>query len=385
MPAPFSQTMRTLHADRPTWTGLVLVVLLLIAWAVWFFGSRVSVYAVSDAARLEIEQAAHPVVSPVDGQVVEAHMILGADVNADAVLFELDVVPLSLQREEEQAQHAGLEAQLDALRREIAAEQRALADALQVGQSAYEEAQARYEEAQAASQLAEQNRERMQRLHEQGHVSDAEFERVQSEAEQQRLAAEARRRTVARLEAEQRSTESDRRALMARLNQDAAVLERQLATTQAQVKQLDHEVERHRVRAPVGGRLAQMRPLRKGSLVQAGDTLGVVVQPGALRVVAYFLPSAAFGRIWPGQAAQLRLHGFPWTQYGSVEATVERVAGEALSEGVRVEFSIDADGARHIPLQHGLPGSIEVEVERMSPAMLVLQAAGKRVTGRGSS
>ena len=111
----------------------------------------------------------------------------------------------------------------------------------------------------------------------------------------------------------------------------------------------------------------------------------MVVQPGALRVVAYFLPSAAFGRVRPGQAAQLRLHGFPWTQYGSVEATVERVASEALSEGVRVEFSIDADGATRIPLQHGLPGSIEVEVERTSPAMLVLQAAGKRVAGRGSS
>ncbi len=384
MPAPFSQTMRALHAARPAWAGLALTVLLLIAWAIWFFGSRVSVYAVSYAARLEIEQAAHPVVSPVNGQVVEAHMMLGADVDADVVLFELDAVPLSLQREEEQARRAGLEAQLDALRREIAAEQQALADARQVGQSAYEEAQARYEEAQAASQLANQERDRMQRLHEQGHVSDAEFERVQSEAEQQRLAAEARRRTVARLEAQQRSTESDRRALMARLNQDAAVLERQLATTQAQVKQLDHEVERHRVRAPVGGRLAQMQPLRKGSVVQAGDTLGVVVQPGALRVVAYFLPSAAFGRVRPGQAAQLRLHGFPWTQYGSVKATVERVASEALSEGVRVEFSIDADGATRIPLQHGLPGSIEVEVERMSPAMLVLQAAGKRAGGRQS-
>ncbi len=121
MPAPFSQTMRALHAARPAWAGLALTVLLLIAWAIWFFGSRVSVYAVSYAARLEIEQAAHPVVSPVDGQVVEAHMMLGADVEADAVLFELDAVPLSLQREEEQARRAGLEAQLDALRREIAA------------------------------------------------------------------------------------------------------------------------------------------------------------------------------------------------------------------------------------------------------------------------
>ena len=58
MPAPFSQTMRARHAARPAWTGLALTVLLLIAWAIWFFGSRVSVYAVSYAARLEIEKGA---------------------------------------------------------------------------------------------------------------------------------------------------------------------------------------------------------------------------------------------------------------------------------------------------------------------------------------
>ena len=30
-----------------------------------------------------------------------------------------------------------------------------------------------------------------------------------------------------------------------------------------------------------------------------------------------------------------------------------------------------------IPLEHGLPGSTEVEVERVSPALLVLRAAGQ--------
>ena len=383
MPAPFSQTMRALHAARPSWTGLVLVVLLLIGWAIWFFGSRVSVFSVSHAARLEIEQADHPVVSPVDGQVVEAYMTLGNTIEADALLLELDAVPLSLQREEEQARGQGLGVQLAALRQEIEAEQQALNDARAVAQSAYEEAQARYAEAQAAQLLADQEKERMQALHERGHISDAEFQRVASEAEQRRLAAEAQLRTVDRLEAEQRSLESSRQATLARLNQEAAVLERQRATTEAQVKQLDHEVSRHRVRAPVSGSLAQMRPLRKGSVVRAGDTLGVVIQPGTLRAVAYFRPSDAFGRVQPGQTAILRLHGFPWTQYGSVAATVDRVASEALSEGVRVEFSIQADDATRIPLQHGLPGSVEVEVERMSPAMLVLQAAGRQITGQG--
>ncbi len=375
--------MRALHAARPSWTGLVLIVVLLIGWAIWFFGSRVSVFSVSHAARLEIEQADHPVVSPVDGQVVETYMMLGADVAAEALLFELDAVPLSLQREEEQARGVGLEAQLAALRREIAAEEQALADEREVARSAYAEALARHAETLAAQQLADQQKERMKALHERGHISDAEYQKAESEAEQRRLAAEAQSRTVDRLEAEQRSLESSRQATLARLSQEAAVLERQRATTEVQVKQLDHEVSRHQVQAPVGGRLAQMRPLRKGSVVRAGDTLGVVIQPGALRAVAYFRPSDAFGRVQPGQTAILRLHGFPWTQYGSVGAMVERVASEALSEGVRVEFSIQADDNTRIPLQHGLPGSVEVEVERMSPAMLVLQAAGRRISGRG--
>ena len=32
-----------------------------------------------------------------------------------------------------------------------------------------------------------------------------------------------------------------------------------------------------------------------------------------------------------------------------------------------------------IPLQHGLPGTVEVEVERVSPATLVLREVGKHL------
>ena len=94
-------------------------------------------YCDGHAARLEVDQADHPVVSPVDGQVVEVYMTLGADVEPGTLLFELDAVPLSLQREEEQARGEGLDAQLAALRREIAAEEQALADAREVARSAF--------------------------------------------------------------------------------------------------------------------------------------------------------------------------------------------------------------------------------------------------------
>ena len=48
-------------------------------------------------------------------------------------------------------------------------------------------------------------------------------------------------------------------------------------------------------------------------------------------------PEAALGRVRPGQSARMRLSGFPWTQWGTVPATVTRV-------GV-LEYE-DADGTR---------------------------------------
>jgi membrane fusion protein (multidrug efflux system) len=116
--------------------------------------------------------------------------------------------------------------------------------------------------------------------------------------------------------------------------------------------------------------------LRIGAVVREGDKLGVVVPPGTLKAVADFLPPAALGRIHPGQPAWLRLEGFPWTQYGAIAAMVASVAGEVRNGQVRVELAIRPDPAPPIPVQHGLPGTVEVEVDRVSPATLVLRTAG---------
>jgi membrane fusion protein (multidrug efflux system) len=53
------------------------------------------------------------------------------------------------------------------------------------------------------------------------------------------------------------------------------------------------------------------------------------------------------------------------------------VAGEVRDGAVRVEMTIDANSVSRIPLQHGLPGSVEIEVERATPWMLLLRHAGR--------
>jgi RND family efflux transporter MFP subunit len=146
----------------------------------------------------------------------------------------------------------------------------------------------------------------------------------------------------------------------------------------AAIARLEQEVERRRIRAPVDGRLGEVATLRIGAVVREGDRVASVVPAGGLRAIADF-PPAALGRVAVGQPARLRLKGFPWGEYGSLPATVTNVAGELRDGQVRAELTLDPERPALIPLQHGLPGTAEVEVERVTPAALVLRLSGRLV------
>jgi len=86
-----------------------------------------------------------------------------------------------------------------------------------------------------------------------------------------------------------------------------------------------------------------------------------------------------------GQPARLRLDGFPPAQYGSIGAVVSNVARELRDGRVRVELSLAPARNPFVPMQHGAPGTIEVGVEQISPASLVLRAVGRRMAPERAS
>lgn len=172
--------------------------------------------------------------------------------------------------------------------------------------------------------------------------------------------------------AEEAARQGDRQA--ARVGLDG-----ELATATAMLERLGHDIEQRRIRAPIAGWLGEVAELRPGTVVRAGDTLGAILPPSTLQVVAHFPPPAALGRLQPQQPARLRLDGFPWTQYGSLAATVASVAHETRDGQIRVGLSLVPHYTSAIPLQHGLPGTVEVEVERVAPVTLVLRAVGQRL------
>lgn len=95
------------------------------------------------------------------------------------------------------------------------------------------------------------------------------------------------------------------------------------------------------------------------------------------RVTAEFPIERSLGRIRPGQSATLRLAVFSWVQYGTLSAKVQRVRTDTKSGTVHVELSLDDAESFPAAIESGSRGTVEIEVERISPAALVLRAAGK--------
>jgi membrane fusion protein (multidrug efflux system) len=377
MPTGFQRTTRSLEADGFRFGGVVVgvAVALLGAWGAWFVGARVPVYEVSRSARLEVSREPHFLDTPMDGQVVSTRLVLGAEVERGQVLVELDDGPERLALLEERARLAALRREREPLDREIATEEEALGEERQAGRARVDEARSLASEAGSLAALASEEARRAQTVHDGGAASASALARARSEEASREAVAAARRAAIARLDLEARVQERGRAARLEHLRRERERSAGEIAALEAAVQRRADRIERHRIRAPVSGTVGEVRPVPVGAFVEAGDRLGTIVPHGDVRIVAQFSPSA-LGRLRPGQRARLRLEGFPWTEFGAVPASVVAVASDSPRETVRVELAPRRDVGFPVALEHGLPGSAEVEVEISSPATLALRAAG---------
>lgn len=380
MSSTFSRSTRSLERDSAlpaaVWLGLGLAVGL--GWLGWFLLARVPVYEVATGGRLEVQRAAYPLATTVGGRVVSTRLEVGREVRAGEVLVELDAESERLELEATRLRIADLDARLAAGRRELALEREAAAGHAAARAAAVGEAEARVEEAEVRARLADEEADRVERLHRAGGISDLERDRLLAEAGARREAANALRLSAVRLEREGAVEASDRLGGAAELERMILELEGARAQEESRIAQLEHLVEQRRVYAPAAGRVAGVAAFAIGSVLRPGDELGTILPAGEVRAAARFRPEA-MGRIRTGQPARVRLSGFAWTQYGWLRAEVAEVEREPRDGAVRVGLRLVGSAPGSIPLEHGLPGVAEVEVERASPLELVLRVAGKAV------
>lgn len=382
MASIFSRSVRSLEAERfrrYAWMWL-LAFGLLVGWGVWFVGVSVDLM-VTSRAQVQWEKSTHVLASPVTGRVKHSFLVLGKAVKVGDVLLELESEAQRLRLEEEQAKILADSARVKALKVQIDAERKALRQVRRSTQLVIQQTQLRRKMARKESQFFASNLRRTRALYRKGVLSEDAYLKARTAAQKVQFQEKRLRLTTLQARWTGRAKASEHLVRLARLQQEVTSLHGALKVRKAAAQRLRFELERRSIRAPVAGRLGAVAALERGAEVRQGARLGVLFSQGQPRIVANFLASQALGRIRRGQRARLRLDAFPWTQYGSVQAVVDRVARVPQGRHFRVELRLGATKPTRVVLKHGMSGLVEVRVEKILPASLVLRSLGRALTG----
>jgi multidrug resistance efflux pump len=380
--ASFKEVGLLLSEDRGQFTAWAIggATLILGAWLCWALFARVTLYEVSSDARIELDAAAYAMESPVDGKISNSVLQIGKHVRAGDVLVEIDSASDKLALEEGSIRLRGLQPELERLRDQISAEENAEKEAHHSEQLKAQEAESRLRQSEITAEASDRELRRVWQLYADKLISERDWEK--SSADNSRLHAEVAilRDSARRIPQEQAVLDRERAIEVEHLRGEVAKLEDEVESERAGLERLGYEVERRRIRTPIDGRIGEAVVLHAGGFLHQGQRFASIIPDGRLHVVAQYPAEAALGRIRIGQSAAMRLQAFPWSEFGTVSASVTAVAQEIRDGKVRVELAVGADSTFHGQLQHGMPGELEITTEHVSPLSLVSRTAGQWLT-----
>jgi multidrug resistance efflux pump len=386
MAYPFDRTLRSLNGYQ-SGTRVLLVVLVilgvggLVAWAVL---ARVPIVKVSSQARIEPHNAVYRIEPPSAGRVVRSLLNLDEDVKEGDLLIEFDTRAERLELDQSKATEAALQQERSVIGSQIANKKSETAATGQVDEVAVKEAVEKEQEIAPRHKLA-QERAQLALKSPTGSISELEKLERATDVDALGFAKTAQSLAIERLRREQGVRRQTLTAQLLGLEREELKIDGQLRELKVAIERLDYQIEKKHYRAPASGRLVDVAELGAGAFIADGQRLGTIVSNDAeIRVRARF-PKEVVGIIQPGQTAQLKLDGYPWTVYGTVRATVTRVGTEpglvatpeAIPGTVRVELDIKAPADPRIQLRHGMTATVEVEAARVSPIALLMRAIGE--------
>ena len=118
---------------------------------------------------------------------------------------------------------------------------------------------------------------------------------------------------------------ADNETRLAEADRKAADLAQQWAKAQA-------KLARTELTAPIDGVVQQSALTTIGQVVTTGQQLMVVAPVGAPLQAEVFVSNTDIAFVKPGQEAEVKVDAFPFTRFGTLRASVARIATEAIEE-----------------------------------------------------
>ena len=385
MAYPFQRTLRSLSGTE-SGLRLALMSFSVVAFcglALWAVKARIPVLKMSTLGRIEPHNAVHRLEPPESGRVIRSNLTLDREVASGELLVEFDSEDQRLELEQSESNLATLARDLSSLGDLIVQKKKELDESVLADEAALREAEARSREIAPKFLLAQQRQRRVEESVP-GAISALEKLERKTESEELSRATETQPIALQRLQRDQVVRRTGLQGQLLQLKRDQHKLEGESERTKIAIAKLKYQISRRQIVAPVAGQLVDVVELAAGDYIAQGQRLGTILAKGPLRVRARFAKETV-GIIRAGQPARLKLDGYPWSVYGTVrgrvtsggtEPTIQPTA-EAIPGTVRVELEVEQPDDPRIQLQHGMTATVEVEVARVSPVVLLLRAIGE--------
>ncbi len=375
MAVAFEQTLRSLSLDTRGGNELLLGagLLVLALWAA--VAVTLPLPRVLESADGRIVSALEParIVAGTDEQLEEIAVRLGDEVARGDLLVRFDQASLKLELASREQRLASYRRQLEEIAAEFGhagAEHERRLDLLA---RAVERIEARVAETQASIEYAEFRARTYDSLRSDRVIDALEGEEAQALLKQQQQRLLALRIEADEVRADREVAMAQWRAASARYRRTEAELAGQVAELVPQLEQLRHEIDRLEIRAPYDGVVEGIAPVSAGQTLPRDAWLMTLSPRGDFQFEARFLATEAAARIKSGARARIAFTALPWTEYGTLDATVSRVGNEQRAELITVQLDLAGDNELLALLGHGLTGRAIVEVDRITLLQRLLQ------------
>lgn len=139
-----------------------------------------------------------------------------------------------------------------------------------------------------------------------------------------------------------------------------------IAELEPRLSNLRRRIDEHTVVAPKSGVVEGIAQLSIGQNVPLSDWMMTMSSGDELHFEAAFAANEAAGRVRVKSPASISFDALPWTEYGTLSATVERVGNEEISGRIHVYLSLDQTSNLAHHAQHGLKGVAVVRVDEVT-------------------
>ena len=160
-----------------------------------------------------------------------------------------------------------------------------------------------------------------------------------------------------------------------------------------EVKKADDKAALTVLVSPIDGTVTQLSVHTLGAVVKPADPLLIIVPKGEELIVEAMVLNKDIGFVREGQDAEVKLEAFPFTRYGVIKGTIERISTDSVDNKelglvfpclVKLHATHISAGMKKIALAPGFSATAEIKTgDRriieflLSPLSRRLQEAGR--------